>query len=248
MSSKRDELFKANHYRYKKLQKHFKFSFWAGIIPSGAAFAFLTLHYAFLAILNIIGSAADFADRMLRNMITGEVIEKQANPMTVPYLFIGYLFVVTAITAAAHFFKARKPHYVLFGLYAAGTAGALAGMFTGSFTIPFGLYALAYGCYGMWLEDFVRRLYRELDYLSLQEGYPDFIEMINEPKAMSNSLGLRYHQSEYQKRLRKEAKEAAKAGNSTASDEKPLLPPTEMEELSIDAPPPKGTRKIDNML
>ena len=91
MSSKRDELFKINHYRYKKLQKHFKFSFWAGIIPSGAAFAFLTLHYAFLAILNIIGSAADFADRMLRNMITGEVIEKQANPMTVPYLFIGYL-------------------------------------------------------------------------------------------------------------------------------------------------------------
>lgn len=165
--------------------------------------------------------------------------------MTVPYLFIGYLFLVTAITAAAHFFKARKPHYVLFGLYAAGTAGSLIGMFTGSFTIPFGLYALAYGCYGMWLEDFVRRLYKELDYLSLQDGYPDFIEMINEPKAMSNSLGLRYHQSEYQKRLRKEAKETE---DNTDSDEKTLPLPMEMDELSIDSPPPKGTRKIDNML
>lgn len=245
MSSKRDELFKANHYRYKKLQKHFRFSFWAGIIPSGAAFAFLTLYYAFSAILNIIGSAADFADRMLRNMITGEVIEKQANPMTVPYLFIGYLLAVTAITAAAHFFKARKPHYVLFGLYASGAAAGLAGMFAGSLEIPFGMYILAYGCYGMWLEDFVRRLYKELDYLSLQDGYPDFIEMINEPKAMSNSLGLRYHQSEYQKRLRKEAKETE---DSVNSDEKTLPPPTEMDELSIDSPPPKGTRKIDNML
>ena len=97
----------------------------------------------------------------------------------------------------------------------------------------------------MWLEDFVRRLYRELDYLSLQDGYPDFIEMINEPKAMSNSLGLRYHQSEYQKRLRKEAKETE---DNTDSDEKTLPPPMEMDELSIDSPPPKGTRKIDNML
>lgn len=249
MSSKRDELFKINHYRYKKLQKHFKFSFWAGIIPSGAAFAFMTLHYAFLAVLKIIGSAAGFADRMLRNIMTGEVIEKQANPMVVPYLFIGYLFAVAAITAAAHIFKARKPHYVLFCLYAAGTVGSLIGMFTGSFTVPFGLYALAYSCYGMWLEDFVRRLYKELDYLSLQDGYPDFIEAINEPKAMSNSLGLRYHQSEYQKRLRKEAKEAAKSGETLPdTDEKALPPPTEMDGLSIDSPPPKGTRKIDSML
>ena len=241
MSSKRDELFKANHYRYKNLQKHFKFSFWAGLIPSGAAFVFLLLYYGFSAIMKIIGSAANFADRMLRNMITGEVIEKQANPMTVPYLFMAYLFAAAVITAAAHFFKARKPHYVLWGLYAVGAVSSLVGMFTGSLTIPFGLYALAYSCYGMWLEDFVRRLYKELDYLSLQEGYPDFIEMINEPKAMSNSLGMRYYQSEYQKRLRKETKENGENAET-------LPPPTEMDELSIDSPPPKGTRKIDNML
>ena len=242
MSSKRDELFKANHYRYKKLQKHFKFSFWAGLIPSGAAFVFMLLYYAFSAIMNIIGSAADLADRMLRSMITGEVVEKQANPMTVPYLFMAYLFAAAVITAAAHFFKARKPHNLLFGLYAVGAVSSLVGMFTGSLTVAFGLYALAYGCYGMWLEDFVRRLYKELDYLSLQEGYPDFIEAINEPKAMSNSLGMRYYQSEYRKRLRKETKE-----NGEDTEEIPALP-MEMEELSIDSPPPKGTRKIDSML
>lgn len=242
MSSKRDELFKANHYRYKKLQKHFKFSFWAGLIPSGAAFVFMLLYYAFSAIMNIIGSAANLADRMLRNMITGEVVEKQANPMTVPYLFMAYLFAAAVITAASHFFKARKPHNVLFGLYAVGAVSSLFGMFTGSLTVAFGLYALAYSCYGMWLEDFVRRLYKELDYLSLQEGYPDFIEALNEPKAMSNSLGLRYHQSEYQKRLRKETKE-------NGEDAEALPPPSmEMDELSVDSPPPKGTRKIDTML
>lgn len=245
MSSSRDELFKANHYRYKKLQKHFRFSFWAGLIPSAAAFVFMLLYYAFSAIMNIIGSAADLADRMLRNMITGEVVEKQANPMTVPYLFMAYLFAAAVITAAAHFFKARKPHNVLLGLYAVGAVSSLVGMFTGSLTVGFGLYALAYSCYGMWLEDFVRRLYKELDYLSLQEGYPDFIEALNEPKAMANSLGLRYYQSEYRKRLRKETKEneeTAEAGEALPP------PPMEMDELSIDSPPPKGTRKIDNML
>ncbi|MDE7278471.1 MAG: hypothetical protein K2N26_01950, partial [Oscillospiraceae bacterium] len=170
-------------------------------------------------------------------------IEKQANHMTVPYLFMAYLLAAAAITAAAHFFKARKPHYVLFGLYAVGAVSSLIGMFTGSLTVPFGLYALAYSCYGIWLEDFVRRLYKELDYLSLQEGYPDFIEMINEPKAMANSLGMRYYQSEYQKRLRKEAKAAEEISENAETSQS-----FEMDELSIDSPPPKGTRKIDNML
>lgn len=247
MSSKRDELFKINHYRYKKLQKHFKFSFWAGIIPSGAVFAVLALIYAIRG-LALLAGATMVIGQKFANEIAG-TNESTGLGFTTPYAFLTYLFIIAAINAAAYFFKARKPHYVLFGLHAAGAVFGLIGMFTGAVGTVFGLYMLAYGCYGMWLEDFVRRLFKELDYLSLQDGYPDFIEAINEPKAMSNSLGLRYHQSEYQKRLRKEAKEAAKSGEPLPdTDEKALPPPTEMDGLSIDSPPPKGTRKIDNML
>ncbi len=246
MSAKRDELFKINHYRYKKLQKHFKFSFWAGIIPSGAVFAVLAIIYAIRGLAMLAGASLVVAQKILNEELGTN--ESSGLGFTTPYAFLTYLFIIAAINAAAYFFKARKSHYVLFVLHAAGAIFGLIGMFTGAVGNVFGLYMLAYGCYGMWLEDFVRRLYRELDYLSLQDGYPDFIEAINEPKAMSNSLGLRYHQSEYQKRLRKEAREASEAEGNTDSNEKTLPPPMEMDELSIDSPPPKGTRKIDNML
>lgn len=240
MSSKRDELFKANHYRYKKLQRHFKFSFLAGIIPSGVVFAALAVVYAIRGLALLAGASLVIGQKFA-NEIAG-TNESTGLGFKTPYAYLTYLFVIAAVTAIAFFFKTRKLHLPLFLLYAAGAVFGLIGMFTGAVGTLFGMYLLAYGCYGMWLEDLVRRLYKELDYLSLQEGYPDFIEAINEPKAMSNSLGLRYHQSEYQKRLRKEAKENVE--NAEA-----LSPPSmEMDELSVDSPPPKGTRKIDNML
>lgn len=241
MSSKRDELFKANHYRYKKLQKHFKFSFLAGIIPSGAVFAVLALIYAIRGLALLAGASLVIGQKYA-NEIAG-TNESTGLGFTTPYAYMTYLFVIAAITAISFFFKKRKLTIPLFLLYAGGAVFGLIGMFTGAVGTLFGMYLLAYGCYGMWLEDFTRRLYKELDYLSLQEGYPDFIEMINEPKAMANSLGLRYYQSEYQKRLRKEAKE-----NGDASEDPETSQSFEMDELSVDAPPPKGTRKIDNML
>lgn len=241
MSSKRDELFKANHYRYKKLQKHFKFSFWAGILPSGAVFAVLAIVYAIRGLALLAGADLVIAQKILNEGLGTN--ESTGLGFTTPYAYLTYLFVIAAITAIAYFFKKRKLTLPLFLLYAGGAVFGLIGMFTGAVGTLFGMYLLAYGCYGMWLEDFTRRLYKELDYLSLQEGYPDFIEAINEPKAMANSLGLRYHQSEYQKRLRKEAKEN---GNDPENPETPQS--FEMDELSIDSPPPKSTRKIDNML
>lgn len=241
MSSKRDELFKANHYRYKKLQKHFKFSFLAGIIPSGVLFAVLALIYAIRGLAMLAGGSLVMAQKILNEELGTN--ESSGLGFTTPYAYLAYLFVIAAITAIAFFFKKRKLTIPLFLLYAGGAVFGLIGMFTGAVGTLFGMYLLAYGCYGMWLEDFTRRLYKELDYLSLQEGYPDFIEMINEPKAMANSLGLRYYQSEYQKRLRKEAKE-----NRDASEDPETSQSFEMDELSVDAPPPKGTRKIDNML
>lgn len=241
MSSKRDELFKANHYRYKKLQKHFKFSFLAGIIPSGVLFAVLALIYAIRGLAMLAGGSLVMAQKILNEELGTN--ESSGLGFTTPYAYLAYLFVIAAITAVAFFFKKRKLTIPLFLLYAGGAVFGLIGMFTGAVGTLFGMYLLAYGCYGMWLEDFTRRLYKELDYLSLQEGYPDFIEMINEPKAMANSLGLRYYQSEYQKRLRKEAKEN---GDAPKDPETPKS--FEMDELSVDAPPPKGTRKIDNML
>lgn len=241
--SKREEEFLKNHNRYKNLQRHFKFAFWAGILPSAAVWAVMTVVYAIKAIAGFIGMPVALAESIVRKEMDdgiGGVVER----INVPYAHMVFLLVIAALTFIASFFKKKKLNFVLFLLYAMGAVFGLIGMSTGAVSVPFGLYLLAYGCYGMWLEDFVRRLYKEQDYLSLQDGYPNFITLINEPKSMSNTSGLSRSRSEYQKRLRKDGGEIEKPLPIQTEQETS----TEMEELSIDSPPPKGSRKIDNML
>lgn len=240
--SKREEDFFNNHERYVNVKKHFKFAFWAAVLPSGAVFAVMTVIYMIRGLALLAGAELVLIQKILNE----EMGTNESTGLTfkTPYAFLTFLFVIALLSFIAFFFKQRKPHFVLFLLYAGGAVFGLIGLFTGAVSIPFGLYLLAYGCFGMWLEDFVRQLHKELDYLSLQEGYPDFIAVINEPKSMANTSGLTRSRSEYQKRLRKGGEDI----------EKPLPIQTEqgtsmeMEELSIDSPPPKGSRKIDNMM
>ncbi len=241
-SNKREEEFQQNHKRYKNVQKHFKFAFWAGMLPSAAVWAALTVVYAIRG-LALLSGASLVLGQMLANEIAG-TNDKTGLGFKTPYAYLTFLFVIALLTFIAFFFNKKKPHLILFLLYAGGAVFGLIGMFTGAVGAPFGLYLLAYGCYGMWLEDFVRRLHKELDYLSLQDGYPDFMQVINEPKSMSNTSGLTSGRSEYQKRLRKDGGEIEKPLPIQTEQETSM----EMEELSIDSPPPKGTRKIDNMM
>lgn len=241
-SNKREEEFYKHHKMYKDVQKHFKFAFWAAIIPSGTVFAVMTLINAIKGLALLAGANLVLAQKIINE----EMGTNESTGLTfkVPYLYMGFLFVIAALSFIAFYFRLRKPHYVLFGIYAAGAVYGVIGLFTGACSTLFGLYLLAYGLYGMWLQDFIRRLHKELDYLSLQEGYPDFIEVINEPKSMANTSGLSRGRSDYQKRLRKDGKENENP-MPILSEQKAS---SEMEELSVDAPPPKGSRKIDNMM
>ncbi|MDE6133362.1 MAG: hypothetical protein K2G04_08320, partial [Oscillospiraceae bacterium] len=81
--------------------------------------------------------------------------------------------------------------------------------------------------------------YKELDYLSLQDGYPDFIPLLTEPQSMSNTTGLTVKQSEYRKNALKEQKKKNEYVSAGVA---------EMEELTIDTELPKGNRKIDSMM
>lgn len=237
-SLKREEEFYANHERYVKLKNHFKFAFWAAMIPSGATFIIMSLYY-FIRALALLAGASMVIGQHLANQITGETTTTGLG-YKVPYLYMFFIFSIAALSFVAFFFKLRKPHYVLIGLYAAGAVYGLAGMIFNWCSIPMGLYLLAYGGYGIWLQDFILRLHKELDYLSLQEGFPDFIIAINEPRPMANTSGMHYKQSEFIKRQQRQRIE---------NGEVPELPqPAEMDELTIDTPLPKSSRKIDNMM
>lgn len=237
-SLKREEEYKINHQRYIEMKNGFKTSLIMSLIPSAGVWLVLTLYYFIRTLAMLVGGGAFFG-QMIMNYANG-TDEKSDLAVEVPYLYMAFLLVIALLTFISIFFKKKQPIYPTFLLYGAGALYGLIALITGSCGILTGLYFIAYGGFGIWISDYILRLYKEKDYLSKQEGYPDFIVVIDEPRPMANTSGLHYSKSEYLKRKQKEKKE-----NPEAESEAPNW---EMEDLSLDAELPKGTRKIDNMM
>ncbi|MBQ7980861.1 MAG: hypothetical protein IJ305_04550 [Oscillospiraceae bacterium] len=236
-SLKREEEYIANKRRYDTLKKNMKSTMLMGLLPSAGVWLALMLYY-FIRALALLAGASMVIGQMLANMLTGRN-DKTGLGYEQPHLYMVFLFAIGLLIFLSFFFKNRKPLYATFALYGAGALYGLIGLVTGNCGILVGLYFIAYGGYGIWLSDYILRLYKEQDYLALQEGYPDFLIAINEPRPMANTSGLYYSKSEHIKRQQKEKKESGEA---------PEEQNWEMEDLPLDAQLPKGNRKIDNMM
>lgn len=233
-STKREMEFEINRNHYKEIQGGFKFGFLSTVIPSGAVLLGLTAYY-FIRGLAILAGATMVIGQYYANQIAG-TDDRAGLGYTVDYGFFAYVFAVTLFAVLAFIFKKRTFNKLLIPLFIAGGLYGLSGMFMGHCTVGKGLFLFALGCYGTWMEFYILRLHKELDVLSLKEGYPDFIVALNEPKTMANTSGLTYKSSEFQKRQRKE-EGYEKMSNDAA-----------MDELTLDTELPKGNRKIDNMM
>ncbi len=236
-SLKREEEYRINKQRYDDMKKSFKTSFLLALIPSAGVWIALMLYY-FIRGLALVAGASMVIGQMYANEITGRD-DKTGLGYEQPHLYMVFLFAIGLLTFISCFFKKKQPLYATFALYGAGALYGLISLIMGSCGVFTGLYFIAYGGFGIWISDFILRLYKEKDYLSKQEGYPDFNPMIDEPHAMANTSGLYYKQSEYIKRQQKEKKEKG---------ELPEARSWEMEDLPLDAELPKGDRKIDNMM
>jgi len=236
-SLKREEEYRINKQRYNDMKKNFRTSFLLALIPSAGVCIALMLYY-FIRGLALVAGASMVIGQMYANEITGRD-DKTGLGYEQPHLYMLFLFAIGLLTFISCFFKNKKPLYATFFLYGAGALYGLVSLIMGSCDILTGLYFIAYGGFGVWISDYILRLYKEKDYLSKQEGYPDFNPIIDEPHAMANTSGLYYKHSEYLKRQQKEKKEKG---------ELPEQQSWEMEELPLDAELPKGNRKIDNMM
>lgn len=235
-SKKREQEYEANRRHYKEIQSGFKFGFLSSVIPSGAVFLIMALYYFIRALALLSGATMIWGQYLVNTYVNPDNPESVGLGYTVPYGFMAYIFAVAVLSAAAFALKKRGCNKILLPLFAAGALYGLFGLFTSRCSVLTGLYLFALGSYGTWLESYILRLHKELDDLSLKEGYPDFIVALDEPKTMANTSGLTYKQSEFQKRQRKEEGHE-KMSNAAA-----------MDELTIDTELPKGNRKIDNMM
>ena len=237
-SLKREEEYKINQERYSSMKKSLKISFLMAIIPSAGVWVSLMLFIFIKTLAMLAGGNAFFAEVILN--AANDTNNRSDLAVDIPYLLLTYLFIIALLTFVSFTFKKRKPLYVLYAVYGIGAICGLVGIISGECDLFEGMVHIAYGGYGIWLTDFIIRLYKEDDYLALQEGYPDFIVAIDEPRPMANTNGMYYKQSEYIKRQRKEQGENAEAAENK--------PDWEMDELTLDAQLPKGNRKIDNMM
>ena len=238
-SLKREEEFRINHKKYKDIMKHFHFAFWLAIVPSAGIFFPLLIYYFIRTLAMLAGTDLVLAQKILNEELGTN--DSSGLTFNLPYLYMFFLFSIAALSFIAFFFKLRKPHKFLFCVYIAGAIYGLVGLFRGTASILTGLYLIIYGIYGMWLQDYIIRLHKDLDELALKEGYPDFIEVINEPRPMANTSGLHYHQSEFLKRQQKEKKENPDSEQTAPTN-------YEMDELSMETQLPKSNRKIDSMM
>ena len=235
-STKRELEYEINRNHYREIQKGFKFGFKSTVIPSGAAFVLMWLYYAFRGLALLAGARMVIGQYIVNNEMDAADRVSTGLGYTIDFVFLGYVLAVAVLAVLEYVFKRKSFNKLLLLLFIVGILYGLYGLLTGSFGVAKGLFFFALGVYGTWLEFYLLRLHKELDVLSLKEGYPDFIIALNEPKTMANTSGLTYKSSEFQKRQRKE-EGYEKMSNDAA-----------MDELTLDTELPKGTRKIDNMM
>lgn len=238
--TKREQEFEVNRRRYKEVQSGFKFSAITGILCTGVVFVIMDVYYIIRVFAMMVGADA----AMTQAVINREMGEYKSSGLdfSFPYEFMAYLFVTTALSLASHFFKKRSINKLLLVIFALGALYGLVGMFRGQVGSLKGIYLLISGIYGTWIQSYVLRLHKELDHLSLQEGFPDFIPALAEPKTMANTAGLTRTKNEFLIRQRKEQKANGEEAPAPAPET------MEMEELTLDTPLPKSNRKIDSMM
>lgn len=240
-SAKIEYELEVNRSRMRNIRKSLKFGFLASVIASGAVFLVNGIYYFIRALAGMAGSTMMWGEYYVREAMGGDTASPVTNNLMYeyPYGFMAYILLLVILAIASYVSKKRGYNIAMLIFYGLGCLYGVFGLFSGICGTVMGIYLIVVGALGIWLESFLLGIYKELDYLSLQDGYPDFIPLLTEPQSMSNTTGLTYKQSEYKKNSLKEQKkknEYVSAGSA------------EMEELSLDMELPKGDRKIDNMM
>lgn len=238
-SAKIEYELEVNRGRMANIRKSLKFGFLASVIASGAVFIVLGIYYFIKALAGMAGASLLIGELFVKEYLGGETPAANNLVYKYPYGFMAYILLLAILAAASYISKKRGYNIAMLIFYGLGCLYGLFGLFSESCGTAMGVYLIACGALGVWLETFLLGVYKELDYLSLQDGYPDFIPLLTEPQSMSNTTGLTLKQSEYRKNSLKEQKkknEYVSAGSA------------EMEELTLDTELPKGNRKIDNMM
>lgn len=164
------------------------------LLPSAGLWIVLFIYHIIKGFALLAGGHAFFG-QMILNYATGSNEESPLSYETYWGLMF-YVFIIAMLSFLTRSFK-KKGFCLVLAIIFAGT------FIYGFFTIYFKMLPLwqsitlmASSLYGFWCNDIVIRQFKEFDFLSKQEGYPDFIDLIGEPVPIANTRGVYLRQYE----------------------------------------------------
>ena len=174
------------------------------ILPSAGTWVALFFYHIIKALALLAGGGAFFG-QMILNYATGSN-EKSDLSYETYWGLMFYVFIIALLAFLTRVLK-KKGFCIVLALIFAGT------FVYGFFTIYFKILPLwqsitvmAASLYGFWCNDIVIRQFKEFDFLSKQEGYPDFIDLIGEPVPIANTRGVYLRQYEKLKEMSEKRK------------------------------------------
>lgn len=193
-SIRRERLFEEYRNRLHAAKSKLNKCFMALMIPFGGLWLGLMLYY-FIKGLALLAGAEMVIGQLLANEITGR---DDPIPLTykTPYMLLFYLFVVFILSAISRAFRKKGINYALEVIFIVSFIYGFVCIFFSLMPVYYSVLLMAASIYGFWVCDITLRQYKELDFLSKQEGYPDFVDLVGEPVPMANTRGVYMRQYE----------------------------------------------------
>lgn len=187
-SIRRERLFEELRTRKMNANRNKKAAFLGLTVPFGILWLTLATIY-FIKGLALLAGSSMAIGQMLANMVNGRS-DPIPGTYKYPYLLMFCLFVVILLTSIGVGFKKRK---VILALSIFFVAAFIFGVLSINFkfvSLPYAIAIMLASIYGFWCCDFLHRYFIEMDFLSKQPGYPDFLDIFDEPMPIANTRGI----------------------------------------------------------
>lgn len=163
--------------------------------------------YHFIKGLALLAGGGMFFGQMILNYATGKDDELPLQFETFYGLML-FLFVVALLATLSKVFKKKIFSTLLTVAFIGAFIFGLVCLYFKIIPVLRALILMASAVYGFWCNDYMLRQYKEFEFLSKQEGYPDFIDLIGEPVPIANTRGIYLRQYEKLKENADKRKEA----------------------------------------
>lgn len=241
-SEKRERLFEEYRNRMFEANSSFKKASLVIILASMGVWVVMSLYYIIRTFAMLAGSGMIFG-QLIMNYATGSN-EKSSLIVEMPYLLMLYLFTVGVFALIMRGFKKKWIKNFLTVVFIGTFIYGIVTIWQGSMKLIYSILIMAGALTGFWCCDIIGRCFKEWKFLSAQEGYPDFIDLVGEPVPIANTRGVYMRQYEILKEeSRKRTEEKFKKGDSDSCVDindhlirggTGDLPPDAMDELTTD--------------